>query len=185
MSEINSQEDPSHLQNDDSDVKACNCEKSKCLKLYCECFSRQQTCSKLCNCRDCRNNHMFSEIRTKAIQHTLEKNPDAFARKMTTRESNFQSATKKGCTCRRSNCLKNYCECYQKKIDCSHNCKCIGCQNNIFHKWQLSEEKGGNFYPGSEKDPTSAYLNENNYSWTIGIDFEFKNKRKISYFESL
>lgn len=36
--------------------KACNCEKSRCLKLYCECFSRNALCTKACNCRDCLNN---------------------------------------------------------------------------------------------------------------------------------
>jgi len=34
---------------------ACNCEKSRCLKLYCECFSRNVLCGPTCNCRDCLN----------------------------------------------------------------------------------------------------------------------------------
>lgn len=42
------------------DIKPCNCEKSKCLKLYCECFAHSKICTKFCNCRDCHNNHLNS-----------------------------------------------------------------------------------------------------------------------------
>lgn len=33
---------------------------------------------------------------------------------------------KKGCNCKRSGCLKNYCECHEAKVACSENCKCTG-----------------------------------------------------------
>ena len=38
-----------------AEEKTCNCRHSKCMKLYCECFSAGQECSKLCRCFDCHN----------------------------------------------------------------------------------------------------------------------------------
>ncbi len=35
----------------------------------------------------------------------------------------------KGCNCKKSNCLKRYCECYLANIKCSSLCKCVGCKN--------------------------------------------------------
>ena len=34
---------------------------------------------------------------------------------------------KRGCNCKRSMCLKKYCECYQANVGCSSGCQCEGC----------------------------------------------------------
>lgn len=57
--------------------KHCNCTKSQCLKLYCDCFANGEFCQD-CNCKDCFNNLQYEDERQKAIRNCLERNPSAF-----------------------------------------------------------------------------------------------------------
>ncbi|KRX07069.1 hypothetical protein PPERSA_05233 [Pseudocohnilembus persalinus] len=36
---------------------------------------------------------------------------------------------KQGCTCKKSHCIKKYCECFNKQIKCTKNCSCRDCHN--------------------------------------------------------
>ncbi|MED6293505.1 Protein lin-54, partial [Characodon lateralis] len=109
--------------------KPCNCTKSQCLKLYCDCFANGEFCSN-CNCNNCFNNLEHETERLKAIKTCLDRNPEAFKPKIGKgKEGESDRRHSKGCNCKRSGCLKNYCECYEAKIMCSSICKCVGCKN--------------------------------------------------------
>lgn len=60
----------------------CNCKKSKCLKLYCECFASGGYCDESCNCVGCSNTPAMEAERQEAINARLEKNPNAFKPKI-------------------------------------------------------------------------------------------------------
>lgn len=65
----------------------CNCKKSRCLKLYCDCFARGEVCTKDCNCVNCLNTESNTEERQNAMMGILDRNPNAFKPKVDRTES--------------------------------------------------------------------------------------------------
>lgn len=56
----------------------CNCKKSRCLKLYCECFQKQLFCSENCNCHGCGNKKENREEHKQAVIDALARNAHGF-----------------------------------------------------------------------------------------------------------
>lgn len=75
---------PLHTLNSNLNVTSnpCNCKRSQCLKLYCECFAAGSYCTSKCKCNGCKNNGEHAlQVRT-ARERTLERNPRAFSPKI-------------------------------------------------------------------------------------------------------
>jgi hypothetical protein len=87
----------------------CSCNKTKCIKKYCECFANNKFC-KNCLCPDCRNKDIFIG----AYNSNMSEN---------------KSKEIVVCTCSKSGCNKKYCECYKEGLKCNIKCRCINCLN--------------------------------------------------------
>ncbi|XP_075664598.1 uncharacterized protein LOC142634194 isoform X2 [Castanea sativa] len=125
--------------------KRCNCKRSKCLKLYCECFAAGVYCVDSCACVNCFNKPEYEDTVLDTRQQIESRNPLAFAPKVVkhdtdspaiimeagNRNTPSSARHKRGCNCKKSKCLKKYCECYQANVGCSDGCRCEGCQNSF------------------------------------------------------
>lgn len=123
---------------DNSAKHGCVCKKTKCLKLYCECFANGGVCGPGCRCDDCHNTVELQDLRELIIQETLAKNPMAFKSKYKSTLQEDKTLHSRGCKCSKTGCQKNYCECFKKGLGCSALCRCDGCNNE---KIELKEEE--------------------------------------------
>ena len=56
-------------------VSLCHCSRTKCLKMYCECFAKGFKCGKECGCIGCSNVDENSDQVEKARSDILKRNP--------------------------------------------------------------------------------------------------------------
>ena len=95
-------------------VTGCTCKKSRCLKLYCDCFARKVLCTSRCTCEPCENKSETSPALIKA--RNLAKSSGAFEKLDC-------------CTCKNSRCLRKYCLCFSNAKPCTDKCSCTNCSN--------------------------------------------------------
>ena len=138
----------------------CTCKKTKCIKKYCECYSSNVFCYN-CKCENCENkssffteNNNINNINNINIINNTNKKEEEIKEKKeyksineNTNNNNDISATDNDkkkiiiCTCLKSGCNKNYCECFKAKVKCNNKCRCIKCQNKPDDSITLNEDK--------------------------------------------
>jgi len=109
----------------------CTCKKTRCLKLYCQCFGVKLFCGGNCRCVECFNTRRHEKQRKEAMRSILLRNPGAFDTKFRKTAQNAPGtgdtapsavtttavaptegpggqplAHKVGCKCRKSACMK-------------------------------------------------------------------------------
>lgn len=126
----------------------CTCKKSRCLKLYCHCFAASTTCGVSCSCIDCRNTLESSQEILRARTKILSENGSLriLDKSSSHRSAGFASSlplsssptkirstlrSTRRCNCRKSLCLKKYCECYSGNVHCGPQCACLQCKNSV------------------------------------------------------
>jgi len=95
----------------------CDC-KTKCLKLHCLCFAKGVPCGDWCTCSFCENVEGSAALREarEASKRLQRKRPK-------------RRLTGGGCHCKKSRCLKRYCDCFREDLKCIAACVCVDCQN--------------------------------------------------------
>ncbi|KAF2303868.1 hypothetical protein GH714_023989 [Hevea brasiliensis] len=97
---------------DGEGCKRCNCKRTKCLKLYCDCFAAGIYCAEPCACQGCFNRPDYEDTVLETRQQIESRNPLAFAPKIVPHVTGFAAEDgnqlmpslarhKRGCNCKR------------------------------------------------------------------------------------
>ena len=97
--------------------------------MYCECFATGKHCGEDCACVGCSND----EAHQKAIDR---------ARELIRVKNGNGKAGSAGCHCRKTQCIKKYCECFNAGLPCGDKCRCEDCSNT---KEAALRYKGGSW----------------------------------------
>ena len=131
----------------------CTCKKTKCIKKYCECYSSGNLCYN-CKCENCENKPYYNE--NIPNQKKEEENNNNII------ELNEDEDEEKKliiCTCSKSGCNKNYCECFKAKVKCNNKCRCIKCLNK---QEENKETEGHKIIMRSKSTPINIPSDNNN-----------------------
>ncbi|CAD8115761.1 unnamed protein product [Paramecium sonneborni] len=109
----------------DSEIKPCHCSKTNCLQLYCSCFHNRRQCTQECRCFDCYNDGEHQDEVLKAVEQIKIKEQRASHHDL----DSFDTKQFWGCKCKKTKCLKGYCECFVRNKKCNSHCQCSDCQN--------------------------------------------------------